>query len=136
MAAVYANGKRYTNRRDTDGDETCSWHLVSDSKAVTVTVGGQQDKEEDAVAAVPIGQIPAAQQLRGRVPGFTGREVTGVKVKGGHTGEREAITDGLESQIHETTREVHCGRDNIEDVQRYVHKHYCPEPKHTQLHEY
>lgn len=96
--------KKYINRRDTDGDETCSWHLVSDSKAVTVTVGGQQDKEEDAVAAVPIGQIPAAQQLRGRVPGFTGREVTGVKVKGGHTGEREAITDGLESQIQDDER--------------------------------
>lgn len=55
--------------------------MVSDSKAVTVTVGGQQDKEEDAVAAVPIGQIPAAQQLLEHVPGFTERKVTGVKVK-------------------------------------------------------
>lgn len=34
-----------------------------------MTVGGQQDKEEDTVAAVPIGQIPAAQQLRERIPG-------------------------------------------------------------------
>lgn len=32
----------------------------SDSKAVTVTVGGQQDKEEDTVATVSVGQIPAA----------------------------------------------------------------------------
>lgn len=37
--------------------------LWSDGKAVTVTVGGQQDEEEDTVTAVAVGQIPAAQQL-------------------------------------------------------------------------
>lgn len=52
----------------------------SDSKAVTVTVGRQQDKEEDTVAAVSIGQIPAAQQLHEHVPG-RGAKVRGSKVK-------------------------------------------------------
>lgn len=46
-----------------DGDGPCSCCL--ESKAVTVAVGGQKDKEEDTVTAVPVGQIPAAQQLQG-----------------------------------------------------------------------
>lgn len=36
---------------------------VSNSKAVTVTVGRQENKEENTITAVSIGQIPAAQQL-------------------------------------------------------------------------
>lgn len=53
---------------------------VSESKAVTVTVGRQQDKEEDTVAAMPIGQVPAAQQLHEHIPGH-GAKVRGLKVK-------------------------------------------------------
>lgn len=75
--------------------------LVSDSKAVTVTVGRQQDKEEDTVTAVPVGQVPAAQQLWGTCPPGSQRckgeryersEVRGKK-------EREGITDGLEITV-------------------------------------
>lgn len=53
---------------------------VSDSKAVTLTVGRQQDKEEDTVAAVPVGQIPAAQQLHANIPGHSAK-VRGLKVR-------------------------------------------------------
>lgn len=66
------------------------WYLVSNGKAVTVTVGRQEDKEEDTVAAVAVGQIPAAQQLLQHNAGWC-------KGQRGHTREREGITDGLEN---------------------------------------
>ncbi len=53
---------------------------VSNSKTITVTVGREQDKQENTVAAVPIGQIPAAQQLHEHVPGHSANE-RGSKVK-------------------------------------------------------
>lgn len=39
----------------------------SDSKTVTMAVGGQEDKEEGTVKAALAGQIPAAQQLQEHV---------------------------------------------------------------------
>lgn len=59
-------------------DDTINW--VSDSEAVTTTVGRQQDQEENAVAAPTVGQIPAAEHLRHHVPG-RGAKVKGLKVK-------------------------------------------------------
>lgn len=78
---------------------------ASDSEAVTVTVGRQQDKEEDTVTAVPVGQIPAAQQLHQHVPGH-GTKVRGFKGQRGHTRQRGGIAEGLASQLHETTRKA------------------------------
>ena len=67
-----------------------------------MTVGGQQDKEEDTVTAVAVGQIPAAQQLQEH----TGSRPRGERFKGqrGHNRQREAITYALESQLHETMK--------------------------------
>lgn len=59
-----------------------------------MTIGGQQDKEEDTVAAVTIGQIPAAQQLHGHIPGH-GAKVRGLRERD----TREGTTDGLEITV-------------------------------------
>jgi len=56
-----------TRSHSFDGDDTCQGYFGSDSKAVTVTIGGQQDNKEDTVTAVSVGQVPAAQQLHGHM---------------------------------------------------------------------